>query len=350
METNEEKDTAPLIEDKPQPTIFNQDARDAVEAAFDAFKAEAEGREQTPPAAEPAALAQAADKPQEDKGFDVASSQTVDGQQTSITEEWKPEFKDHKTAEESYRHARQKMQQATEEAARLRREREDLEARLEAMRQSPSPMQQPGQDQQQAPPMMDKETLEAEFFKDPIGFQLAMNEAAARHAIEQAEAKISEKTKAERMVMMQKSMSSKLQEHFDTSYPELKKVEPLATDYTERVRQDREFMEPLFRQIKEAPNELKARKIFEVSKAVMDEGVKRLRNDLPVIGEALGFAPVAGQPIKERLKSGSPSIVPGGSSGPTVKPSGNYEPESPEAYMRDRIKRQEKMMAHRFHR
>lgn len=326
-----DNDNAPqIMEDKPEQQPFNQSAREALESSFDEF-VQGEAVEATAPEE----TAPIEDKPA-DKTVEVEAS--VKQPETPPVEEWKPEFKDHKTAEESYRHARLKMQQALEEAAAMKRELE------QARYVPPEPPRMTQEPTSPPPPMMDKEAIEAEFFRDPVGFQLAMNEAMARHAVEQAEAKISEKDRQRRIQNLQYSMTQKLNEHFDTKYPELKPMEPMVLTYGDSVRQDRTFMEPLLASIKEAPNELKARKIFEVSKAVMDEGVRRLREKLPEIGKGLGFQ-IPGEPQTERLTSGAPSVVPGGSSGPVVRTKDETTGQTASEYMRERLHRQEKIMA-----
>ena len=208
----------PKPQDKPEFRTFNQDAREAVESAYDAFKQEAEV---TP---EPAPTE---DKP-DDKGFDVQAS-TKEPEAEPKPEEWKPEFKDHRAAEESYRHARLKMQEALERAARLEKQYEDAQARLS----QPKP-QQPVE----PPPTLDKEAIEAEFFRDPVGFQLAMTEAMARRAVEDAEAKITEKQQQSRVQSIQASMTQKLNDHFDKTYADLKPFEPMVLSIGDQLRQD----------------------------------------------------------------------------------------------------------------
>lgn len=318
-----DRDQAPQEEDKHEPKLFNQDARDAVEAAYDAFEPQDEVVHP------PAETAPVEDKPA-DKGMDVTASEPV-------VDEWKPEFKDHKTAEESYRHARLKMQEALERAARL-------EKQIEETRYAPpEPPRMPQEPTSPPPPVLDKEAIEAEFFRDPVGFQLAMNQAMAQHAVEQAEQKITAKDKERRFQAVQASMSAKLNEHFDTKYPELKELEPMILHYGEKVRQDEIFMQPLVQSIKEAPNNLRARKIFEASKAIIDEGVRRFRERQPEIGKALGYQ-IPGEPIKERLTSGAPPVVPGGTGGPIVRTEAP-RPETAAEYLKERLTRQEKTMS-----
>jgi hypothetical protein len=324
----ENKDNAPDAEeeqpkpqDKPEFRTFNQDAREAVEAAYDAFQQEAE------PAPEPAPVE---DKPA-DKGFDVEASKK-EPEAEPKPDEWNPEFKDKKTAEESYRHARMKMQEALERASRLEKQYEEAQARLS----QPRPQQAPTE----PPPQLDKEAIEAEFFRDPVGFQLAMTEAMARRAVEEAEAKITEKDRISRAERLQASMTQKLNEHFDATYSDLKPFEPMVLSIGDQLRQDEKFMTPLLETIKLAPPQLKARKIFDVSKAIMDESAKRLREQLPTLVKPLGLA---GQ-RSERLTSGAPAIVPGGSGGPVI----NQSPPAPETnqdYMRERQRMSDRLTA-----
>lgn len=332
-----EKDQAPdepiEPQDKPEPKTFNQDAREAVEAAYEAYKTDVVAEQATPPE-EPAPVVE---QPEPDKGMDVAATEQVP-EQPPITDAWTPEFRDHKTAEESYRHARLKMQEALEEAARLKRQFNELQAAR------PEPAPQREEPPMPPPPPLDKDAIEAEFFRDPVGFQLAMNEAMARHAVEQAEAKISAKERERRVQSIQASMTQKLNEHFDTSYPELKAVEPLVLEYGEQVRNDQTFMEPLLDTIKSAPPQQKARRIFEVSKAVMDESVKRLRTRRHEIGRAFGFVE-PNQPQTQRLTSGAPTVVPGGSTpGVTVRTDAPVT-DTPESYMKERLRMQERTMS-----
>ncbi len=322
-----DRDKAPQDEDKHEPKLFNQDARDAVESAYDSYAGEGEA-----PAILPEEPAPLEDKPV-DKGMDVTASDPV----SAPVEEWKPEFKDHRTAEESYRHARLKMQEALERAARLEKQ---IEERQYAPAEPPRMPQEPTSP---PPPVLDKEAIEAEFFRDPVGFQLAMNQAMAQHAVEQAEAKITAKERDRRLQSVQASMSQKLNEHFDTKYPELKELEPMILSYGDKVKDDAIFMEPLVRSIKEAPDNMRARRIFEVSKAIIDEGVRRFRERQPEIGKALGFQ-VPGEPTKERLTSGAPPVVPGGTSGPTVRTEAP-RPETAAEYLKERLTRQERTMS-----
>lgn len=317
--------------DKPEgvePHLFNEEARSAVEDAYEAFQKESAQAEE-PPAIEEAPPVPA-DKPA-DKGLTVESSEPV-------TEEPRASFKTLEDAEKSYLESRKKMQEATERAKRLEREKELLlQAQVEMTEyirrqtaaQQPAPPPPP-----QAPgPGITKEELEAKFYEDPVGFVFSLTEAGRQAAIREAYEKTQAEQKAARHQAAVRSFTETTQKYFDENYTALKPVEDLVTGEIVRVWSDNSFIQPL--------KEDRGKDVLTKAKIVVDEATRRLRERLPVLTQALEQGD--NQPTTERLRTGAPPIVPGGGKNATIRPSAPATGETNEQYVAGRRARLERM-------
>ena len=321
---SEEEVKAPLPEDKPEHKMFNEDARSAIEEAFDAFQAAPEPVEEPAPSVPE-------DKPSEP----VEEREPV----TTVTDEAEPtQFRTIEDAEKSYRNARLKMQEATERAKKVERENEELRrATAEALANLQTRAEQPppSPPAPKAPPFT-REELEAKFFEDPVGFMFSMQEAAQKAAIAEVESRTKEQRAQERKQAALVSFTNTTQKYFDDTYADLKPVEPLVTEEIKQVWNDPTFIRPIM--------EDKGKHIVDKAKAVVDEATRRLRSRLPDIGKSLGFS-TPGEPVTERLTRGAPPLVPGGPSGPTTgRATDSTVTETPAEYMRERLQQHERTM------
>lgn len=331
-----EEPKAPESQDKPEELeqrLFNQDAREAIEDSYAKFAAGEKEKvaETIVPAQDPEEVPEKS----AEKIMETAPSESV----PVPAETWTPEFKDQMEAEKSYKNARIKMQEATERSVRLEREVEELRKLSgEMFANMQAKMAAPPAPQPTAPQALQfsREELEAKFFEDPVGFVFSLQEAAKRAAIEEVTTKTQAERNMERKRMAVQTFTNQTQKYFDDTYADLKPIEPLVTDEIQRVWSDPTFMRPI--------NDDKKLDVISKAKAVVDEASKRVRTRLPDLGKALGLAPT-GEPTKERLTSGAPPVVPGGGSGPGVRPSPPPAGETFDEYISNRMKQQDRMRA-----
>ena len=300
---------------------FNQNSRDEMEEAFEAFQQGAE---------EPTAPATAA--PVTDK---LPDERALAPTAAVITEEPRTTFKTLEDADKSYLEVRRKWNESTERANRLERERDEADRRAsEAIGLAMKSAQ--GGERTAPPPNITKEALEAKFFEDPVGFMLSITEAANQDAIR----KVESRAKSERQAMAAENITNHTQAYFDTNYADLKALEPLVIEEIQRISRDPDTIRPILDD-KNARMDVKA-------KALVDEASRRVRDRIP--GIVAGFGATTGETIKKRLPSGAPPLVPGGGrSGPSIKADvARTEGETNEEYIAGRHKIQDRMQVTRW--
>ena len=304
-----------------EPHLFNQESRDALEEAFQEFQEEAAAPPEEAPEVPP-------DKPA-DKGMEVSQAQVIP------PEESRPTFKTLEDADRSYHEARKKMNEATERAKQLERENEEVRrtaaevveyVRRQTAAQTPAPPRQA--------PAFNKEEMEARFYEDPVGFVVAATEAGRQAAIREAQQNTANERDRMRKQAAVESFTNQTQKYFDENYADLKAIEPMVTHEITQVWNDPNFTKPLL--------EDRGRDVLTKARTVVDEATRRLKDRLPGLADALGRAGTD-SPNRERLASGAPPLVPGGSrSAPAVSPTPEIG-ESNQDYLRGRLKRLERM-------
>ena len=185
------------------------------------------------------------------------------------------------------------------------------------------------------PPAFNKEEMEARFYEDPVGFVVAATEAGRQAAIREAQQKIAKEREELRTKAAIQSFTNQTQKYFDENYADLKAIEPMVTHEITQVWNDPNFIKPLL--------EDRGRDVLTKARTVVDEATRRLKDRLPGLAEALAGQAGTGSPSKERLSSGAPPLVPGGTRSATMRSSPASMGESNQEYLAGRLKRLERI-------
>jgi hypothetical protein len=340
---------------------FNRDARASLEEGYEAFtKAEAAGEatgeqiviHQEPVPAQKTEVPAAA--PIED-----TQSRTMDvpEQKFETTAPTERKFK-HETIEDydkAYKEAERKMHQASRRAAELENQMRLMAAReaqiAEAVRlaQEQERIQrstrQPEDDlfTQGEPTEEEIKRLEDELLERPGYAQAKMKREILQEAMRIAD-KISDKklehlkATARQNAEQRKAAEARKREsdtvgtYFRETYKDLVPLEAVVTDEMQHVWQDGEFMRPL------ADSGLD---LIGKAKRIMDETARRVREKrIPEIMSSLGAS--ASTETTQRLSA--PPVAVGSNTAGGARPVAPVGGESPQEYIQNRLRRQEKML------